>query len=220
LGFPILFKDIPEADRYKLLPEEYYTLPQGTVSIKADEERGFYSINFKNITDALNGTKYILPLKILESNPEATLLAEKSSVILHPSNPRNVWAGLYKSLGEVTTSGSSDVLKIDAECEALTIDENTISIPGPLTGVTVYVSINNDQVTVTSGVGSEAYNIQDVSGKPSTYEGAFNETYQRNKGDFMLYYTYDIVTLETQGDGSKIQVTTVYTVEEKLNFWL
>jgi hypothetical protein len=211
LGFPILFKDIPEADRYKLLPEGFYTLPQGTVSIKGDEVRGFYSINFKNITDALSGTKYILPLKIVGTNPEATLLAEKSSVILHLSNPRNVWAGLYKSMGEVTTSGTSDVLKIDTECEALTIDENTISIPGPIIGMKVYVSINNNQVTVTSGVGSEAYNIQDISGQPSTYEGAFNETYQRNKGNFKLYYTYEIVT------GG---VTTVFTVEEELKFWL
>ena len=218
-GKTVLFKDYPQSMRYKLLPAEYYNLPAEKVSIGKDDERGFCKLQFNKVNEAFDEARYILPLKIESVTPDAEVLAEKSSVILHLANYRNVYGGPYRALGKASSPNDNNELKIDTYYDAKSLGQNTVTIPGPINGMQVNLSVNNGEVTVSAAEGSEHYNIKGVAGT-NTYQGEFSEKYQRNKGDFNLGYTYEIQKEIKQDDGTAIPETWVYTVEATLKFWL
>ena len=218
-GETMLFKDYPQNMRYKLLPSDYYSLPAEKTSIGKDDERGFYTLHFNKVSEAFSGALYILPLKIESVTPHAEVLAEKNSVILHLADYRNVYGGPYRALGKVTSPSDNNELKIDTYYDAKSLGQNTVTIPGPINGMKVNLSINNSEVTVSGAEDSEHYNIKGVAGK-NTYQGEFSEKYQRNRGDFNLVYTYETQKEIKQDDGTKVMQTWVYTVEATLKFWL
>ena len=165
------------------------------------------------------GARYILPLKIESVSPDAEVLAEKSSVILHLADYRNVYGGPYRALGKASSPSDNNELKIDTYYDAKSLGQNTVTIPGPINGMQINLSVNNGEVTVSAAEGSEHYNIKGVAGK-NTYQGEFSEKYQRNKGDFNLIYTYEIQKEIKQDDDTVAAVTWTYTVEATLKFWL
>ena len=218
-GDTVPFQDYPDSLKYRLLPAEYYTLPGEIVHIDSNSERAFFTLSFNNVTDALRGAKYILPLKIESVSPDAEILMEKRFVALH-LNYRNVYEGPYRVIGKVSSPSDSTDLKVDDVYQAKSIGENTIRIRGPIKDeddVLVDVSIINGAVTVTAAEGFEYYNIQ--SGD-CTYNGEFSEKYQRNKGDFKLIYTYEVEKMVKQEDNTMQPEIWDYTVDEVLKFWL
>jgi hypothetical protein len=106
-------------------------------------------------------------------------------------------------------SGTTDasLQKIDEVITSTSIDANTIKVKGPVSGINLLLTVQNGEVLVKGAPGSEAFNVQNTAGKKSTYTGTFNEVYQRNKGTYMLYYTYT-------SSGNLMEVT------EELKFWL
>lgn len=218
-GKTVLFKDYPQSMRYKLLPSEYYSLPGEKISIGKDDERGFCTLQFTKVDEAFSGARYILPLKIENVTPEAEVLADKSSVILHLADYRNVYGGSYRALGKASSPKDNNELKIDTYYDAKSLGQNTVTIPGPVNGMQVNLTVNNGEVSIGGAEGSEHYNIKGIAGK-NTYQGEFSEKYQRNKGDFNLVFTYEIQKEIKQDDGTTATETWVYTVEETLKFWL
>ena len=220
-GDTVPFQDYPDSLKYRLLPAEYYTLPGEKVHIDSNSERAFFILSFNNVTDALRGAKYVLPLKIESVSPDAKILMEKSFVALH-LNYRNVYGGPYRVIGKASSPNDSTNLKIDDVYQAKSIGENTIRIPGPIRDkndveMLVDVTINNGAVTVAAAEGFEHYNVQTVD---CSYNGEFNEKYQRNKGDFKLIYTYEVEKMVKQEDNTMQPEIWVYTVDEVLKFWL
>lgn len=194
---------------YEMLPSDYYTLPEQTVSIGKGSEREFYHINLKGINEVFTGKKYILPISIKGVDNNAVIDTARDVAILQFTRFRNVYEAKYKAYGQAVVSGTpdTDLLKVDEVVTSTSVNANTIMVKGATSGMNLLLTVQNGQVQVTGATGSEAFNIQNTSGKTSTYVGEFNEIYQCNKGTYTLYYTYTT-------SGKQMDVST------ELKFWL
>jgi hypothetical protein len=191
---------------YKLLPQKYYEIPDNSIKIENGEARAFFKIKFKNITDQFKDTKYILPLKIAQINPQVGINKSKREAILYVSNYRNVYAGQYKKEGTITWSINGDTQQqtLENNVQAVSVNKNTIQISGPENGMSINLTVNSDGSVKVKDAKDESHNINSDN---SSYSGDFSEKYQRNKGSFDLHYTY-----ESEGVKKKVDL--------KLEFWL
>lgn len=177
---------------YELLPSSFYTLPDQTVSIGKNDERGFYRIKLKGIDETFTNKKYFLPISIKSTDNDVKILDTKKVAIIQFARFRNVYESSYKAYGINVLAGTTDTEKliIDEVLTSTSVNANSIQVKGPVSGLNILISVQNNQVQVSGAVGSEAYTVQATAGKTSTYTGTFNDTYQANTGTFMLYYTY------------------------------
>lgn len=177
---------------YEILPSTYYVLPQTTVLIGKDEERGFYPIQLKNIDESFTGKKYILPICIKSVDNEVAISETQKVSILQFLRFRNVYEAKYKAYGNTVLAGTTDTdkLKIDEIITSTSVDASTIKVKGAISGMNLLLKAENGQVLINGAPGSEAFNVANTSGKTSTYTGEFSEVYQCNTGTFTLYYTY------------------------------
>lgn len=197
----------PKNADYVILPENYYSLPSEGVTVGKDEEKGFLGIRFKNIGADFKDTKYILPLKIQSVSGKAVINENKSVALLHISRFRNAYEGKYKAYGWTVAAGESSKSKIDVEKMLVSSDATSV-ITGIATEAEIKMKLTVDgtNVIITSAPGSEAYKIKNTS-ESSSYQGVFDEGYQRDKGVFKLKYSYE-------QDGK------TYSAEEEVKFWL
>jgi hypothetical protein len=194
---------------YEILPSEFYTLPDETVSIGKGSEREFYHINIKGISELFTGKKYILPIKIKGVEPDARIDTTRRVALLQFSRFRNIYESKYKMFGQAVLAGTTntDLLKLDEVISGISVNANAIQVEGAISGLNLVLTVLNGQVQIKGAAGSEVYNVQNTTGKTSTYAGEFDEIYQCNKGVFTLYYTYTIT-------GKQMDVSA------ELKFWL
>ncbi len=174
---------------YELLPESYYSLPAGEVTMDRGSERGDYLIHLKRIDENFINKNYVLPIAIREVTPGAQINEEKKRVLLHLKRFRNNYETKYKAFGTVTGPGESE-RTIDQARESLSVSGNIIRVPGTETAMSLHLAVSGTQVTVTAAPGSEGFDIRPDPDHNSVYEGQFDETYQVSKGTFRLFYTY------------------------------
>jgi hypothetical protein len=167
---------------YEMLPSGFYTLPEQNVIIGKGSDREFYHINFKGIDETFTNKKYILPISITAVDNDAKLDTTRNLAILQFSRFRNAYEASYKSYGQAAVSGTTDLnlQKIDEVITSTSIDANTIKVKGPVSGLNLLLTVQSGEVLIKGAPGSEAFNVQNTSGKKSSYSGTFNEVYQRN----------------------------------------
>lgn len=194
---------------YEILPSEFYTLPAESVSIGKGSEREFYVINMKGISELFTGKKYILPITITGIDTDARIDTTRKVALLQFSRFRNIYESKYKMFGQAVLAGTTntDLLKLDEVISGTSVNANAIQVKGAISGLNLVLTVLDGQVQIKGATGSEAYNVQNTTGKTSTYTGVFNEVYQCNQGTFILYYTY--TTAGKQMD-----------VSAELKFWL
>ncbi len=177
---------------YELLPSNYYTLPEQSVSIGTHEERGFYRIKLKGIDETFTNKKYFLPISIKNSDNGVKILDAKKVAILQFPRFRNVFEAKYKAYGQAVLSGTPDTdkLRVDEVITSSSVNTGTIQVKGIVSGLNLLLTVNNGQVQITGATGSESFAVSNTAGKTSTYAGEFSKVYQCNTGTFMLYYTY------------------------------
>ena len=129
--------------------------------------------------------------------------------LLQFSRFRNIYESKYKMFGQAVLAGTTntDLLKLDEVISGISVNANAIQVKGAISGLNLVLTVLNGQVQIKGAAGSEVYNVQNTTGKTSTYTGEFDEIYQCNKGVFTLYYTYTIT-------GKQMDVSA------ELKFWL
>lgn len=194
---------------YEILPSAFYALPEQTVLIGKGSEREFYHINLKGIDETFTSKKYILPISIKGVDNNAIIDTTRKVALLQFARFRNVYEAKYKAYGQAVLSGTSDtdLLKVDEVITSTSVNANTIQVKGAVSGLNLLLTVQNGQVQITGATGSEAFNVQNTTGKASAYVGEFNEVYQSNKGTYTLYYSYTV-------SGKRMDAST------ELKFWL
>jgi len=174
---------------YELLPATNYNIPSAEVVIGGERED--LNIRLTNITEnTFTGKKYVLPISIRSTSPEAKMNAEKKVAFLYFSRFRNAYESKYKMYGEVTSDAGA-ITKIDEVQLPVSVSANVLEITGPVAGMKVRLAVMNNKVVITGAPGSEIYAIQNNTAKgESTYAGSFDPVYQAYKGAFKLFYSY------------------------------
>lgn len=173
---------------YEMLPAEYYTLVSPEVRFSDGQERGFYDIRFRNVSESFVDKNYILPIRIVSVSDGASIDPEKSTAILHFKRYRNQYEGEFYALGSAYNAADpAENKKVDLRMEARSVNANTLVIPGPEANMSLYLTIVDSKLVVSAAPGSEHFMVQDNS---STINGEFDPVYQRFRGNLELKYKY------------------------------
>lgn len=192
---------------YEMLPANHYNIPSGTVAIGAGEERESLNIRLTNVSEnTFTGKKYVLPVSIKSVNPDTKINEEKKVAFLYFSRFRNAYEAKYKAYGKVTSDVGA-LTNIDEVQSPVSVAANVLEVAGPVTGMKLRLTIQNDKVQVTGATGSEIYAIQNDPSRESTFLGQFDPVYQAYKGNFKLFYTYLL-----SGKQQQVEVDLTFTL--------
>lgn len=182
---------------FRLLPEKYYDVPETTVNLSGN--CSLVNIRFKNIDETFIDNDYILPVSIESVSPLVHVHPEMKTIFLHLKRFRNVYEGVYKPYGPITSDDNEVVSKVDKpSVEAVTVNANTIMVEGPEPNMLLLLTVKSDGTVEIKSVppsssGEETehdFQAQNIVGYESVYTGKFNHEYQRSWGVFDLYYQY------------------------------
>nr|WP_121269197.1 DUF1735 domain-containing protein [Pedobacter schmidteae] len=176
---------------YELLPTANYDIEATEVAIGEGQERADLNIRLTNITEAFVNKKYVLPIGIRSVSSDVKINADKKVAFLYFARFRSAYECKYKVFGQVTDQAGNFVKKVDEVLIPSSVAANIIDVTGPETAMKLRLTVQNNKVMIAGAPGSEAFNIQPNPAKgESTYAGAFDVSYQANKGTFKLFYSY------------------------------